>query len=473
MLLLNGYFEIDRRSLQVFRVLLGLLLLYDLTQRFFDLTAHYSDHGILRFDVLYKYYWPEGNWSVITPASGNSIVAIIFGISILAALSLMFGFCTRLMSIICWVGLVSIQNRNPLLYQGGDDLLRLLLFWSFFLPLGRKYNSNDTTVNNVATMAILCQVLFAFFFSGLFKGTREWWQEGSAIYYAISLDQIARPLGVWLTKHYDLSVFITRLVYVLEIGILPLFFLPYHRNSIRILVFFLILSFSLSIMCAMMVGIFPLCFIACSVLFIPTFYWDRFTPYWHTKQTFQNSENNLREYLFVFKSAVLGFVFTIILIWNIASLPGSVIAFPESLNKFVKIVRLDQSWGMFAPTVLKQDGWIVAKAELNDGTFVDVNAKDHVLSYVKPLNVLDRFKNDRWRKLNEQLYLTANNTIRGHYANLLTIEWNSKQTDLNKIIKNIDLIMMVEITQPYQMRANTRLEPVTIYRQSEPVAHQI
>jgi hypothetical protein len=181
----------------------------------------------------------------------------------------------------------------------------------------------------------------------------------------------------------------------------------------------------------------------------------------------------MNEYLFVFKSAVLGFVFTIILIWNIASLPGSVITFPESLKKFVRIVRLDQSWGMFAPTVLKQDGWIVAKAELNDGTIIDLNTEDHILSYSKPLKVLDKFKNDRWRKLTEQLYLTASNTIRGHYANLLTVEWNSKQTDHNKKIKNIDLIMMVEITQPYQMRANTRLEPVTIYRQSVSVAHQI
>ena len=35
--------------------------------------------------------------------------------------------------------LTGIDNRNPLVIDGGDDFLRMLLFWGLFLPLGARW----------------------------------------------------------------------------------------------------------------------------------------------------------------------------------------------------------------------------------------------------------------------------------------------------------------------------------------------
>jgi hypothetical protein len=36
--------------------------------------------------------------------------------------------------------LVSVHGRNPTLMQGGDHLMRAMLFWSIFLPLGARWS---------------------------------------------------------------------------------------------------------------------------------------------------------------------------------------------------------------------------------------------------------------------------------------------------------------------------------------------
>ena len=94
--------SLDLRSLALFRVCLGLILLADLGIRAGDLHPHYTDAGVLRADEI----------------------------------ALLVGFYTRAATFLSFVLLLSLHNRNPLVLHGGDSLLRLLLFWSLLLPLG-------------------------------------------------------------------------------------------------------------------------------------------------------------------------------------------------------------------------------------------------------------------------------------------------------------------------------------------------
>ena len=54
----------------------------------------------------------------------------------LAALALVLGYRTRWAVVISLVMLISLHNRAPLVLQGGDNLLLLVLFWMCFLPIG-------------------------------------------------------------------------------------------------------------------------------------------------------------------------------------------------------------------------------------------------------------------------------------------------------------------------------------------------
>lgn len=452
MKLLAKYFYIDSRSLRLFRMTLSLTILIDLVVRMTDFSAHYTNNGVLPLVALFKHRWNDAWWSFLVLNSEIYFQAAFFAIILIACLLLFAGYRTRLMTIICWIGLVSIQNRNLVISQGGDDLLRMMIFWSIFLPL-HKGNSKFK-VSTVATMAILMQVLFALQFSAIFKDPFEWWNEGSAIYNALHLDQIARPIGLLLSDNYQLTVFLTRLVFLIELLILPLFLFPFFREKVRYIVIFLLLAFSIGIISSMMIGIFPICFLASIPLFIPTLFW-RFLErkksffflqkYFVTNTNVVNANNGFRIPWIL--QSVLGFFFILIILWNIATLPRSPISFPYSLNPLVNSLRLDQSWGMFAPTVFKEDGWLVIKADLSDGTSVDLNNDNKTPSFEKPEYVLSLFKNDRWRKYTEQIYVNNNNELRPYYAVFLINKWNADLSEKRKI-KKITIFYMLEITEP-------------------------
>ena len=122
------------------RVTTAAVVLVDLLIRSTDLEAHYSNLGVLPLHVLYEHNWNPYELSVHTMSGLWQVQAGLFLLAGAAAGALLLGYHTRLMTAVSWALLISVQNRNPLIAQGGDDLLRMLLFWGFFLPWGRVYS---------------------------------------------------------------------------------------------------------------------------------------------------------------------------------------------------------------------------------------------------------------------------------------------------------------------------------------------
>ena len=135
---LKTVFGIDLRTLALFRVMVALMILADLISRARDLTAHYTDAGILpRAEHLRL---PGGwRWSLHLLSGSATVEAVLFAIAAVIALALLVGYRTRLVTVLSWLFLASLQARNPTLIQGGDNLLLLLLFWGMFLPLGARF----------------------------------------------------------------------------------------------------------------------------------------------------------------------------------------------------------------------------------------------------------------------------------------------------------------------------------------------
>jgi hypothetical protein len=129
-------FGADLRSLAALRIVLAATVLADLTFRSKSLVAHYTDLGVLpRWTLIQTELYP---WQfTLNLLSGEPLFqAFLFGVTALAALGMLVGYRTRLMTIVVWVMVLSIQWRNPLVLSGADNLLRVLLFWAMFLPLG-------------------------------------------------------------------------------------------------------------------------------------------------------------------------------------------------------------------------------------------------------------------------------------------------------------------------------------------------
>ena len=136
----------DVRSLAIFRIGLASIIISDFLLRFRDIQTYYSDRGILpRTDLINNFPSPW-YWSLNLLSGETLIQQLLFCFILFFAFLLLIGYRTKLASIICWIGIVSLHNRQPDLVFIGDDLLRTIAFWSMFLQLGAVY-SFDSALN--------------------------------------------------------------------------------------------------------------------------------------------------------------------------------------------------------------------------------------------------------------------------------------------------------------------------------------
>ena len=116
------------------------------------------------------------------------------------------GYRTRLATIGSWVLLASLHVRLPIVLNAGDTMLRVLLFWSMFLPLGRRVVArcasrgsprSSRLVASPATAAFMVQLALVYWAAGLGKWN-EVWLSGEALAQVFAFRYYGEPLGRWL-----------------------------------------------------------------------------------------------------------------------------------------------------------------------------------------------------------------------------------------------------------------------------------
>ena len=136
--LLARHLGVDTRALAALRVGLGLLLLADLLGRARDIRAFYTDSGVLPLAARERLV---SEWFLSVHALSGDLwwQVLLFLVAGTAALALTVGYRTRTATVVSWVLLVSLHNRMPIVLNGGDVLLRMVLLWAVFLPLGERW----------------------------------------------------------------------------------------------------------------------------------------------------------------------------------------------------------------------------------------------------------------------------------------------------------------------------------------------
>src|SRR5205085_9491381 len=122
--------------------------------------------------------------------SGTFLVqACLFVLAAIFTFLMLVGYRTRLFTMLAWFMLISLQSRNRMIMQGGDDLLRMFMFWAIFLPLGAVYSVDSALDNTPLTektassfwrvftpgsVALLAQVVMLYWFAVAYKSGAEW-----------------------------------------------------------------------------------------------------------------------------------------------------------------------------------------------------------------------------------------------------------------------------------------------------------
>jgi len=282
---LDRLFGIDARSLAAFRIALGALVVVDLLTRAADIEQHYSDAGVLpreafrRLFALSKWHWSLHLWT--GSVAGE---AVLFVVAAVAAVALIVGYRTRLATAITWLLMVSLQARNPMILYGADQLLRMLLLWSLFLPLGAAWSIDRLRGAvpegpprrhlSIATAAILLQPCLMYVFSGLLKQNPSW-HSGSALSYALSSDIFATPLGHALLAYPEVLEQVTYVVPWFELLVPIALFVPWATVVFRTAALLVLAAFHVTLGLVFATGLFQFAAATGLVLFVPSEVWDR------------------------------------------------------------------------------------------------------------------------------------------------------------------------------------------------------
>jgi hypothetical protein len=133
---IGALLALDLRSLALLRIGIGALLLLEFGQLWAQAGAFLGEQGILPRSLLLRTVWNPLWFSLATVVSKPWELHVFFALLCAVAVALTLGWHTRWSTFFAWVALISLHSRNPLIFDRGDDLLRLTLFWALLLPWG-------------------------------------------------------------------------------------------------------------------------------------------------------------------------------------------------------------------------------------------------------------------------------------------------------------------------------------------------
>lgn len=454
------------------RMCVAIVLMLDLLIRVTDLEAFYTNRGAVPLTMIYGHAWNEYYFSFHAMSGSWVFQLLLFSLAFFSAVMLFIGYRTGLFTFLSWLLLLSLHNRNVLILQGGDDLLRMTLFWAMFLPWGACYSCDrvldhkplqQTLIRTPATLAYLLQICYVYTGSALLKGP-EWHTDCTALYYVYSLDQITYAPTDWLYRHPVLLKALTRLAYYFELLVPLFFFAPFKHGLFRLLGVLLIFGFHLFNGVTIYIGLFFLIGMATAVGILPTSAMNMLDEVTHgirerVRQSFLGWGRLLRRWIpwrrpryalplwkANFRNGVLVFLMLYVLYWNLSNLDAWTYKMGNGIRFIGYTLRVDQNWGMFAPGVFKDDGWYVYEGVTENGETINLLNPDEPFSYAKPPSVVAMFPSDRWRKYSENMLMTYNGFMRGYFCNYYKRTWNEAHPQ--RRIHTLRIVYMMEFSEP-------------------------
>jgi hypothetical protein len=193
-------------NIGAFRIVYGALVAITILLMHADWLSWYGPHSWITAATMHVVEpGTRINLFDILPAT-DSATSVFFWIFLAAALCLAAGFCTRAASIVVYLCLTSIDQRNLFILHGGDTFLRVSGFFLIFAPAGdalsvdrwlrirRGRESADELKPRApcAQRMIQLELAFMYLISFWWKLKGGAWLDGTALYYVFHLDEFQR-----------------------------------------------------------------------------------------------------------------------------------------------------------------------------------------------------------------------------------------------------------------------------------------
>lgn len=549
------------------------MLLRDWFGRLPYLRDFYTEDGVLPLSAHLPATSGLYHFSLFDHLQNLPSVQFAFFVGLAGYLGILLGYKTRLSLIVSFIFLTSMLNRNPLILSNSHLVLVTILLWTLFLPMGKRLaldciKNKNNIINNeakgqskptaaalesdqqtdqrtdqrteqqtapshrsmdadilskpsLAAFAIVLQIALIYFLSAVVK-YGESWQDGTAVFLSLQLDQFVTPLGRAVAQlplgWLSIMTFATL---TLEWSAPLLILSPFAQPLLRRLAILALTSMHMGIMFTMNVGDFSPIMVATYALLLRPEDWRDLKSIKalkaaetsstkqpaETKPTKQPTETASQK---TSRTAVTTAITTSAAlavgsaIWisayniNVAPRYGwAKITMAPWQKCLLKVAHISQDWHIFAPNPPINDGWMVVDCYREDRTHIDpltglaptmakpANLQAHLpLPWRKYHNRLKRKTHRKYRQYycrylmakyaaDSNLGTDASNSIVGNHSttsNNGTVSTGStgstvsptKPPTNNRPI-GIRLYYCQEITKPPGMEQNPPIQPISIW----------
>lgn len=463
-------FGLDLRSLALFRMAMGILLVADVLMRWQCLDAFYTDSGIASRQMVSEFNQAvlgdnaRYSWSINNLSGSRELQTVLFGLTIAAALMMAAGFQTRIATVVSWVLLVSMHARDPLVNHSGDTIFRIALFWAMFLPLGAVWSLDarrrvartsaairGMEVASPATAGLIGGLFSMYFFAGIAK-LNDVWYSGDAMQYIAGMDLYMYAAGRRLPDYPALMKFITWWTLIVEVPIALMLFSPWRNRGLRLILFCLFIPFHIGIASTMLLGTFQYVAMAIWLALLPGFVYGlagRGTAR-QTADVASAVQKSPYRGLSILTNAITAFLFVYFLVWHISDirqLPSLKKLMPQAARVPGCALNLQQQFHMFDnPAAFNP--WFVFDARLTDGTSVDI-LRNEAVSYHRPDSVIKTIPTHHWRMFMRILLLEdpVFHPFRKSLARYLVRQWNEAHGP-DKQVELLKLVVVLEEIRP-------------------------
>ena len=377
---------LDEISIEWFRRALVLTWIWTLVIRLQDLTAHYSDDGVLPRALLASSDW---KFSLNMYFGSNSGQLAIFAVSIAAALANALGWRRPWTALVMWLTGISIFSRNELVMNGADHYFSMLLLWNFLLSWPRA--------RRAASLGYTFQIVMLYFFTGLAKSHFDAWTNGSAIRDILNLDILTRPWSqqlvayeplmkgmTWSTLAIEFSAAIALSAATLASG------LGWRHFDLR--------TRRVTIVCLAMLHLGIMAML--KLYFIPIMSLVSLIPLWPSAHdsSVAPKRKASSESAPLWQTWAIVLLSCIFLASNMQGDPRGLFVLPKLYQAATAAFRLDQNWTFYAPPPTAGfDGWWVFDGLTENNEHVDAwTGRAGPVESSKPKELSNYYLNQHW-----------------------------------------------------------------------------
>ena len=179
-----------------FRIAFGCILLYEAAFIARNFEAYMGPDGMVRYSsFVHTSAGRALSLFLYLPATMRS-ARIIFAVHVVALICMTVGLLSPLATLVSYVTVRSMVNRNPMIFNGGDNVAKIMCFLLIFADPGGALSldrvlfgngSDPPTINDPWALRLMqIQVSLIYLWTAYWKLGGRTYRNGTAVYYAVS-----------------------------------------------------------------------------------------------------------------------------------------------------------------------------------------------------------------------------------------------------------------------------------------------